>query len=200
MSTHTPTPILDQTGPVTHEEAKGIATRYNRSHWYPKGEGERARYTIPADPRRDDDIRLEAYIAQQQARDDAHAALQQRVAGLEEALGDMLGTLDAHTVVTENCDGTDDKYCDCVDRITRKAKAALTGSATVTAFGAMREALRRLTLSAHKLVVEVCGDSCNCARRGTCEKCMVRNDVRAGHDALALADGGAGGGGEGSGT
>jgi hypothetical protein len=130
----------------------------------------------------------------------SHAALQQRVAGLEEALGDMLGTLDAHTVVTENCDGTDDKYCDCVDRITRKAKAALTGSATVTAFGAMREALRRLTLSAHKLVVEVCGDSCNCARRGTCEKCMVRNDVRAGHDALALADGGAGGGGEGSGT
>lgn len=62
---------LDKTGPVTHEEAKQIASRYNASHWYPNGKpGEqRARYTIPADPMRDDDIRLSAYIEQNKRRE-----------------------------------------------------------------------------------------------------------------------------------
>lgn len=51
-------------GVVTHEEARGILRRFNASHWRNKGGmGECARYTIPADPRRDDDIRLSAYIA-----------------------------------------------------------------------------------------------------------------------------------------
>lgn len=53
-------------GVVTHEEARGILRRFNASHWKagnrPTG-GEVARYTIPADPKRDDDIRLSAYIA-----------------------------------------------------------------------------------------------------------------------------------------
>ncbi len=54
----------DEAGLVTVEEAREIAARYNASHWRDKsGVGECARYTIPADPKRDDDIRLEAFIA-----------------------------------------------------------------------------------------------------------------------------------------
>lgn len=55
-------------GVVSHDEARAIADRYNTSHWYPRtsalrpGE-ERARYSIPPNPLRDDDIRLHAYIA-----------------------------------------------------------------------------------------------------------------------------------------
>lgn len=52
---------------ITHTEAYEIAKRYNRSHW--RSAGERARYSIPADPRRDDDLRLYAYIKQNEARD-----------------------------------------------------------------------------------------------------------------------------------
>lgn len=39
-----------------------MLSRFNSSHW--KNATERARYSIPADPRRDDDIRLGAYIEQ----------------------------------------------------------------------------------------------------------------------------------------
>lgn len=56
---------------ITHTEAYEIAKRYNRSHW--RSAGERARYSIPADPRRDDDLRLYAYIKQNEARDAALA-------------------------------------------------------------------------------------------------------------------------------
>lgn len=60
---------VERAGPVTHEEARQIGTRFNASHWYPRGTTppatvERARYSIPADPAHDDDIRLDAYIAQ----------------------------------------------------------------------------------------------------------------------------------------
>lgn len=54
----------DNTGPISHDEAHQIAQRYNSSHWRQKNMGEVARYTIPADPMRDDDIRLRAYIEQ----------------------------------------------------------------------------------------------------------------------------------------
>lgn len=57
---------LKRTGPITHEEADEMLSRFNSSHWMhsrPTGR-EHARYTIPADPRRDDDIRLGAYIEQ----------------------------------------------------------------------------------------------------------------------------------------
>lgn len=52
-------------GLVTHDEAREILRRFNASHWQhrrPIG-SEVARYSIPANPRRDDDIRLGAYIA-----------------------------------------------------------------------------------------------------------------------------------------
>lgn len=56
----------DRTGPITHDEAVEIALRYNASH-FRRGDREHARYTIPADPLRDDDIRLHAYIRQMRA-------------------------------------------------------------------------------------------------------------------------------------
>lgn len=52
-------------GEVSTVEALEIASRYNTSHFrdrMPAGT-EEARYSIPADPRRDDDIRLAAFIA-----------------------------------------------------------------------------------------------------------------------------------------
>lgn len=53
-------------GHVTHEEAHQILSRFNASHFRGRmgPNTEEARYTIPANPRRDDDIRLSAYIAQ----------------------------------------------------------------------------------------------------------------------------------------
>lgn len=48
-------------GHVSHDEADAILRRFNASHW--RNPEEHARYSIPADPRRDDDIRLAAYIA-----------------------------------------------------------------------------------------------------------------------------------------
>lgn len=60
---------------ITHDEACQMLSRFNASHW---NDGrEKARYTIPADPSRDDDIRMKDYIEQNRARD---AAL--RAAGL----------------------------------------------------------------------------------------------------------------------
>ncbi len=50
------------TAHVSHEEAEDILTRFNNSVW--NNAGERARYSIPARPECDDDIRLAAYIAQ----------------------------------------------------------------------------------------------------------------------------------------
>ena len=49
-------------GHVTCAEAKQILSRYNASH-FRNHEKERARYSIPANPKRDDDIRLGAFIA-----------------------------------------------------------------------------------------------------------------------------------------
>jgi len=52
-------------GHVDASEAKMILRRYNASHFHNRaGMGEHARYSIPADPRRDDDIRLSRFIAQ----------------------------------------------------------------------------------------------------------------------------------------
>lgn len=58
--------MSDNTGPITHAEARQILSRFNASHWM-STEQEHARYTIPGDPRRDDDIRLAAYIDQCEA-------------------------------------------------------------------------------------------------------------------------------------
>lgn len=50
-------------GHVPADEAKAILCRYNASHFRNPGQ-DQARYTIPADPKRDDDIRLSRFIAQ----------------------------------------------------------------------------------------------------------------------------------------
>jgi hypothetical protein len=64
---------------VTDDEAEQILSRFNNSHWRDRGNtGEQARYSIPANPDRDDDIRLAAYIEQTRG-------LRKRIAGLEAA-------------------------------------------------------------------------------------------------------------------
>lgn len=69
---------MERAGTVSHDEANEIAKRYNASHFDRPGMGEKARYSIPADPRRDDDIRMRVYIAQNAAKDAEIAALRQR--------------------------------------------------------------------------------------------------------------------------
>lgn len=96
-------------GPVTVEEATEMLSRFNASHWHNRGGGvERARYSIPANPRRDDDIRLGAFI--------------ERVAVLiavTEALGHELET---RLVPCEH----DINVCRCNEaELVRKAHAAL---------------------------------------------------------------------------
>lgn len=59
---------------ISHDEAEAIADRYNASHWKLTNK-ERARYSIPADPKRDDDLRLVAYIKQNRAKDSELASL-----------------------------------------------------------------------------------------------------------------------------
>lgn len=73
MSTHDD----DDTGPVTPEEARGALSRFCHSHF--KTPGEKAHIEIPANPKRDDDIRLGAFI------DQAEEAMR-RVAELEAKL------------------------------------------------------------------------------------------------------------------
>jgi hypothetical protein len=47
---------------ISHDEAHEILSRFNASHW--NNDKEHARYSIPADPRRDDDLRMADYISQ----------------------------------------------------------------------------------------------------------------------------------------
>ena len=56
--------IYAECGEVSVEEAHEIATRFNNSHWKLEPY---ARYSIPANPRRDDDIRLSAFIKRAEA-------------------------------------------------------------------------------------------------------------------------------------
>src|SRR4051812_26093013 len=46
--------------PITCDEAREILHRFNNGHW--NNPGEKARYSIPANPERDDDLRLAAFI------------------------------------------------------------------------------------------------------------------------------------------
>jgi hypothetical protein len=57
---------LKRSRPVTASEAREIAERYNRSHFrgHGAGDGEYARYSIPVDAERDDDLGLEKFIEQ----------------------------------------------------------------------------------------------------------------------------------------
>lgn len=60
-----PRDLEKQAGRITPDEAHQIARRFNASHWqHHRDMGEVARYSIPANPRRDDDLRLGAFINQ----------------------------------------------------------------------------------------------------------------------------------------
>lgn len=57
----------ERAGEVTCDEAEEILRRFNNSHWKIGGKysgTDVARYSIPADPKRDDDIRLGVFIEQ----------------------------------------------------------------------------------------------------------------------------------------
>lgn len=68
-------------GPVSHDEARAILTRFANSHF--KNPGERARISIPADPKRDDDIRMAAYIVQCRNLSTENAELRRRLGEAE---------------------------------------------------------------------------------------------------------------------
>ena len=52
---------------ISHTEAFEILSRMCNSHF--NNPGEHMRASIPANPRRDDDLRLHAYIKQQETKD-----------------------------------------------------------------------------------------------------------------------------------
>jgi hypothetical protein len=75
-----------EAGHVSVEEAREILSRFVHSHFR---EGERARISIPADPRRDDDIRLAVFIDQVAT---AREALREVLAEYEDALCQLDGS------------------------------------------------------------------------------------------------------------
>lgn len=71
--------------PISHDEARAIADRLIASH-FRKHDSENARITIPADPERDDDLLIGAYILQQRAATAERDAAVAREAVCREAL------------------------------------------------------------------------------------------------------------------
>jgi len=65
VETMTQMDAYERCGPVSHEEANTIALKFINQH-FKNPDKERPRTSIPADPTRDDDLRLMAYIRQQQ--------------------------------------------------------------------------------------------------------------------------------------
>lgn len=107
-------------GPVSHDEAEQILSRFNASHWGDVGK-EHARYTIPADPQRDDDIRLSAYIAQQRAKDERLRALERVDALFREHIL-------AHGVEHDDSGCPEDDTCECANVAAINAALAATES------------------------------------------------------------------------
>ena len=129
-------PVRLETGPITHAEARQMVARFNASHW---NDGrEKARYTIPADPRRDDDIRLHAYIDQMEALTARATAAESRVRELEasidalaEKVDDYYRALSAATSARNAPEGT---YDDSAEQsILVDARLALVSAARDTA-------------------------------------------------------------------
>lgn len=56
---------------ISHDEAQEALSRFEASHFH-KTDKEHARISIPADPDRDDDLILGAYIRQQASSDKAY--------------------------------------------------------------------------------------------------------------------------------
>jgi hypothetical protein len=80
---------------VSVEEMRAILSRYNASHFRNRDVGEHARYSIPANPERDDDFAVNKFIAQYEAlvkeRDEARALVQE--------LADANGRLTAQLIL-----------------------------------------------------------------------------------------------------
>lgn len=90
---------LERAGHVSCKEAYEIAGRYNASHFGSHRDmGECARYTIPADPRRDDDIRLDAFVArvEMMERDAELLAKIRAHPDFDTMLQELLGAFDAN--------------------------------------------------------------------------------------------------------
>jgi len=79
--------LSDDCGPVSHEEASKIAQRFIDAAFNNHGR-ERPHFEIPANPKRDDDLRLSAYIEQQEETARLAAERGERIAGLEAALAE----------------------------------------------------------------------------------------------------------------
>jgi len=74
-----------ETGDVSFTEALEALSRFNASHFDAK-DHEHARYSIPADRRRDDDIRLTAFIGKAVRIESESAELREAVKTLREAI------------------------------------------------------------------------------------------------------------------
>lgn len=71
-------------GPVSAEEAREIAQRFIDRHF--GNDAELPRISIPADPRRDDDIRIVAFIEQAAGVIEAHTRLRRELEALREQI------------------------------------------------------------------------------------------------------------------
>lgn len=59
--------VPSRTTPVTPDDAREIVERFISSHFDKPRPAEKARFSIPAEPNRDDDFALERFIAQYEA-------------------------------------------------------------------------------------------------------------------------------------
>ena len=117
--------------PMTHEEARDAVGRFNASHW--NNPGEKARYSIPARPDYDDDIRLMTYI-------NASEQQSSRIAELEAENADLRHRFDVEVhqqvdMATRSLEAE----CDAV----RKALAIMADNTEADGFE-MRQAIREL--------------------------------------------------------
>lgn len=106
--------------PVTHDEAEKIVKRFIASH-FDEADGKRVRISIPADPRRDDDLRLCAYI------DQCRATAKEQDAELRR-LRAVVGTV-RDLATAENGMGADER----LDAIARAATSPLSTPAATEA-------------------------------------------------------------------
>jgi hypothetical protein len=67
--------MKDAIGIVTTAEAHEILQRFINSHFHPINKGDAARFSIPVNPKRDDDVRMTRFIQQQEEKDAELAAL-----------------------------------------------------------------------------------------------------------------------------
>lgn len=81
-------PIDERCGHVSCDDAAAMLSRFVHSHFHDGGE--RARFSIPADPKRDDDLRMHAFIARVRRLE---AALRELCDRVDDASDPHQGTL-----------------------------------------------------------------------------------------------------------